>query len=120
MIAIITLCSGPRILPLPSVCNGGLVFGANNISNYSYRRALGLVTRKGLGARPLVARACSLTRVRSTCRLFRGGESNIVGITIRYWSTLGLLSWLFFVFSWQGDGCVLLWCRRGGVFKTML
>lgn len=71
-------------MPLPSVCNGGLAFGANKISNYSYRRVLGLVSRNGVGARPLVARACPLGEVRRTCRLFRGGESNIVGMTIRY------------------------------------
>lgn len=77
-----TLCSGPRFLPLPSVCNGGLVVGANKISNYSYTRVLGLVRRNGVSAAPLVAREFPLGRVRRTCHVFRGGLSKIVGMTV--------------------------------------
>lgn len=70
------------MLPLPSVCNGGLAFGANKMSNYSYARVLQLVTRKGVSAAPLVARHFPLGRVRRTCHVFRGHLSKIVGITV--------------------------------------
>lgn len=52
------------------------------MSNYSYTRVLHLVRVKGVSAAPLVARHFPLSRVRATCRVFRGQRSKIVGMTI--------------------------------------